>query len=278
MRHELVPRWSAPAIYLSILRNLLRPGDAGWLLGHRLVEQVGGGRWRGGSRRLRLRHPRARRSIEVLVDRQVGGLGSYYEIFDEEVYCRRADFVPQRGWLVVDIGANIGIFSMFCGHLVGEAGRIVAVEPVPETHRVLLANLDGLPAEVHCVEVACGAERGRAQVVFHPGRSTTASIATGDADGAAERRDVEVRTLDQVTDDAVGGADIDLLKIDVEGTEVGVLEGGVGVLARVSRVVVEADAATSAAVSEVLLRAGLHPVHRVSDVWTAGNDVLYFRR
>lgn len=55
----------------------------------------------------------------------------------------------RQGEVTVDVGANIGLFSVFMGHLVGDGGRVYSYEPVPETYELLQDNvesnwLDGL--------------------------------------------------------------------------------------------------------------------------------------
>ncbi|MYS71579.1 FkbM family methyltransferase, partial [Streptomyces sp. SID5926] len=46
----------------------------------------------------------------------------------------------------VDVGANIGVFSVLAARLVGDAGRVVAIEASPDVHRRLVGNarLNGL--------------------------------------------------------------------------------------------------------------------------------------
>ena len=45
------------------------------------------------------------------------------------------------GSVILDIGANVGLYSLLGSELVGPEGRILAFEPEPNTHAVLLKNL-----------------------------------------------------------------------------------------------------------------------------------------
>lgn len=68
----------------------------------------------------------------------------------------------------VDVGANVGYFSLLAAKLVGPDGRVVAVEASPAIHRQLVANLErnSLAARVRAVNVAAG-DRSATVPVFH---------------------------------------------------------------------------------------------------------------
>lgn len=51
-------------------------------------------------------------------------------------YDRLAEWVKPGDW-AVDVGANIGVYTSRLAELVGPTGRVIAVEPVPETFRIL---------------------------------------------------------------------------------------------------------------------------------------------
>jgi Methyltransferase FkbM domain len=63
----------------------------------------------------------------------------YGEYSESEVQVMR-DFVRPGNW-VVDIGANIGSLTVPLSQLVGESGRVLAVESHPENFNVLCSNL-----------------------------------------------------------------------------------------------------------------------------------------
>src|SRR4030067_729726 len=58
-------------------------------------------------------------------------------------YQHLESFISKGDW-VLDIGANIGHYTLKFSSLVGENGRVFAIEPVPETFELLAANVDGL--------------------------------------------------------------------------------------------------------------------------------------
>src|SRR5918993_624309 len=66
------------------------------------------------------------------------------------------------GAVFVDVGANIGYFTVLAARMVGDAGRVVAFEPHPEALRVLRAALDvnQVSHVVDVVEAAAAATAG----------------------------------------------------------------------------------------------------------------------
>lgn len=118
----------------------------------------------------------------------------------------------------VDVGANVGSYSILAG---GAAGaRVTAVEPIPATFAHLQRNvvLNGLGESVRCCQAGLSDVPGVLR--FSVGLDTVNHVlaAGEDLPGA----DVPVMRLD----DLVGQDVPTLMKIDVEGHELAVLQGG----------------------------------------------------
>ena len=60
---------------------------------------------------------------------------------DEPEYQLLPTLVSPGDW-VLDIGANVGHYTLELARLVGPQGRVIAFEPVPETFSVLAANVE----------------------------------------------------------------------------------------------------------------------------------------
>ncbi len=59
---------------------------------------------------------------------------------DEPEFDLSQDLISGGDW-VVDIGANIGHYTLLFSKLVGPTGRVIAFEPMPETFELLCANV-----------------------------------------------------------------------------------------------------------------------------------------
>jgi FkbM family methyltransferase len=132
------------------------------------------------------------------------------------------------GAMVVDVGANIGFYTLLLSQLVTDTGRVFAFEPMPLGLERLRTNLR-LNAvrnvEVRAEAVAAGSGSAR----FFLGPSDHTSISSLQPIEGAEVIDVPCTTLDAVLTDCPR---IDLLKMDVEGAEAHVLSGATETLRR----------------------------------------------
>lgn len=125
---------------------------------------------------------------------------------------------------VVDVGCNIGYVSCLLAWLTGGRARIISLDPNPEMISRCEANmkLNGFAAEV----LTCAAGRIEETRVFNVPKHRPSFASFGELAHDCEKIEVPVRRLDHLVREK-GLAQIDLLKIDVEGFEPEVL-GGLG--------------------------------------------------
>jgi FkbM family methyltransferase len=138
--------------------------------------------------------------------------------------------IVRPGDTVVDVGANIGFVALEAAAATAPAGRVTAYEPHPRIFRFLSGNaaLNGW-SHLALRDAAVGERAGTARIT--DGVADDQNRLSSDDAGV----EVPVVTLDQ---DLPPGP-IRLLKIDVEGFEVSVLQGGQGALLRTSWIYVE---------------------------------------
>lgn len=124
------------------------------------------------------------------------------------------------GTVFVDVGANIGSYSLFAA----DAGaRVLAVEANPETAQKLAFNISAnAKTDIELVNVAIGAEEGTLALWQEPSNCGFATLVedltTGEWAGDWSPRDVDVKPLDAVLAER-GLQQVDVLKVDVEGFE-----------------------------------------------------------
>lgn len=145
---------------------------------------------------------------------------------------RDLDFLSQTispGMNVVDVGANIGLYSLFFSRLVGPSGTLLALEPHPALASQLKSNLDRNQfSHVEVLSVAAGAKHGRHALSLHPLNSGDNRLIPGVPGGTSDIIDVNVVSIDSL----LGGRKVDLVKIDVQGWEPLVIQGMSESLAR----------------------------------------------
>jgi FkbM family methyltransferase len=154
-----------------------------------------------------------------------------YEIF-HGFELDEIDFVNrflQQGDTFIDIGTNVGLFSLHASAIVGESGKVISFEPSSATIRRLEENIalnrctnievvpKGLSSSVGTLEL----------VVAGNGYDAFNSFATPSMGDITDREKVEVTTLDTFAAlRKIAPKDVKLMKIDVEGWELHVLKGG----------------------------------------------------
>lgn len=191
-----------------------------------------------------------------------------YDLAVSEVLAR----LIAPGDTVVDAGANVGYMTVLASLAAGEEGRVMAFEPHPDLFAVARGNVDRArrhhrTASVALHQCALGDHNGVARLHMpsgFEGNDGTSRLAVAPDEPG---RSIEVR-LERL-DDAIGGAVVDVLKLDVEGFEAQVLRGASGALAerRLRHVVFEDhDVRDSEAVR--ILRG--HGYHLFSLGWSLG--------
>jgi protein O-GlcNAc transferase len=153
-------------------------------------------------------------------------LAEQHDWFEDEMAFVRG--LLDRGQRAVDVGANHGVYTLTLAREVGSSGRVWAFEPgsaVAERLQHSLA-INALP-QVTLVEAALSSREGRGRWLGGAQSELNALRAAGDGDGEStgDGQTVALRTLDACAE-SLGIEDIAYVKIDAEGAEADILEGG----------------------------------------------------
>lgn len=132
------------------------------------------------------------------------------------------------GEVFVDVGANIGLWTLSAASAVGPRGRVLAFEATQPTAARLAEHvaLNGLGANVEVHNIALGEVAGVMPMDTSANHNRNRII--GSAEAVSQAGWVPVDTLDRV----IGNRSVNGIKIDVEGYELQVLRGARNVVAR----------------------------------------------
>ena len=138
----------------------------------------------------------------------------------------------EPGMTVLDLGANIGYYTLIAAQLVGPSGRVIAFEPDPANYDLLVKNVavNG-HTNVTAIRAAVADEAKRAPLYLDHGHWGE-SLAEQNISGSVGWVEVDVVTLDGVVRDKRWTTPVGLMKIDVQGAEGLVLRGGRGLFER----------------------------------------------
>jgi FkbM family methyltransferase len=156
--------------------------------------------------------------VQLLTERgMTGATGNIYTGLHEFEDMAFVMHFLRPGDLFIDVGANVGSYTLLAGGVVG--AECIAVEPLPATYRHLQRNisLNNLGNNVTLLNVAVGREDGN--ISFTSGLDTENHVVSDAECGAIETITVAVTTLDKI----VGDNKPRLMKIDVEGFESNVI-------------------------------------------------------
>jgi FkbM family methyltransferase len=141
----------------------------------------------------------------------------------------------------VDVGANEGLFTLLAARRVGPEGRVFALEPSSRELSHLRANLElNRLTNVEVAQLALYAHAGETQLTIaqtgHEGHNTVAAEIGNPTVAVAGVERVRLETLDRFVEEQ-GLERLDLIKIDAEGSEARILEGGLTTLRELQPVV-----------------------------------------
>lgn len=146
--------------------------------------------------------------------------------------------VLARGATLVDVGANVGWFSLLGASLVGPEGRVVAIEPNPVNVGLLqLSAKDNGYANIEAFAIALAQQASAVALETDGSNGRIIPIDGPPAQPIEASFVVGAYPLDDVLDKA-GVSHVDVVKIDVEGAEPMVVRGAEATIARSRPVII----------------------------------------
>lgn len=141
----------------------------------------------------------------------------------------------------VDIGANVGYFTIWAARRLQPAGRVFSFEPNPQAYARLAANVSANEfTNVVLFNTAVGERESTACLTANRHDTATSYLVSGDGLEVAGCVRVPVRSLDSCLAE-VGAPRVSLVKMDAEGSEPAILRGAERTLACRPRLLVEVD-------------------------------------
>jgi len=144
-----------------------------------------------------------------------------YETFEMELFRR----IVKENMTVLDIGANIGVYSLIAGRRVGPGGRVIAFEPEPTNFSLLKHNIGKNDLNnVTAYNIAIADVEGTMKLHLSESNKGHHSLVGGDSSDFSSSILVPVATGDKFLED-VNIKHVDVIKIDIEGAEPLALKG-----------------------------------------------------
>lgn len=144
------------------------------------------------------------------------------------------------GMNVIDVGGDIGYYSILFSKLVGDSGKVFVFEPDPGSFKILTKNIKNINRNnVYLVEMAVSNKSGTVDFfeMKGPGKHSLFNVSKEDDNFVIKNKiSVKATTLDEFVQ-GHGNPKIDFIKIDIEGGEINALRGMKNVIAKSEKLI-----------------------------------------
>jgi len=158
-----------------------------------------------------------------------------YSIITHGIYEKGVAWAIEKylspGNTMIDVGANIGFFTLLGNHIVGPHGKVYSLEPNPDIFELMKASVHINAFRPRSVRLNMAAfdKEGTLELTWSAAKHGGGRLRTSDKIKLDEKSaQVELQRLDQLI--SVDDLPVDLIKIDTEGSELYVLQGAEGIL------------------------------------------------
>ena len=168
---------------------------------------------------------------------------AFYQVVIENIYSPLLSHIKE-GDVVIDAGANIGLFSILASFKVKDKGKVIAIEPEPNNLKILKQNVE-LNKLINVIVIPKALYDKPGKMVSIKGEGVGAYVSEDD-EGL-----VETTTIDKIVEET--GLKPRILKMDIEGSEGKALIGGINTLKHLELIEMEVhDEENMEKVEEVL--------------------------
>jgi FkbM family methyltransferase len=141
-------------------------------------------------------------------------LSGVYEPFETEI----VKDVVKKNDVVMDIGANIGYYTLLLAGLVGDKGKVIAFEPCPDNFVLLRKNVEiNGYKNVELIQAAVSNHTGKTKLHLYKNDNRQHSIC--ESEERPESIEVDAIKIDDIIKEC------DFIKIDIEGAEGETIQG-----------------------------------------------------
>lgn len=213
--------------------------------------------------------------FQVTLRTYSGDIAIFYEIFRNRVY-QLPDECYKNANTIVDLGANTGLATLYFHHHCPNA-FIYSVEPEESNFNMLLKNLKSgiIKQNIIPLHAAIDSEDGEASIQINVLRYNSSII-------AADKNSAMVRTISMKTlCNRFSIERIDILKIDIEGTELRLFEGEINWLEKVKYLLIEFHSDVIKAFCMEILISKNFTMHKIKTAnenshlfWAVNNSVI----
>lgn len=143
--------------------------------------------------------------------------------FEDEIHFVRK--LIQPGMVCLDIGANYGLYSCAIASRLAGNGKLWCFEPAPTTAESLRETIKRNAYQGQIEVEECGLSDKQGTAVFYVSPNAELNSLEPQESPHTERVEIQLKTLDQFADERAL-SEVDFVKLDAEGEEVKILEGG----------------------------------------------------
>lgn len=152
------------------------------------------------------------------------------------------DYLTLKEGVFLDIGSHIGKYAIKVGNELNNSGKVIAIELMPDNYKILKLNI-GLNhlGNVIPLNLGCDSEDGEKNIYGSSNNHSTVSYSLLNSDESKFFGIIPVKRIDTIVSEQKLDR-LDLIKIDVEGAELSVLNGGLKSFKKFKpRIIIETD-------------------------------------